>query len=367
MADDNLVNSQNVYGGAGSEIVSHGVRYADGSRGNSYKTRTFPQNLRENGQKTYIRFQVIEEEPVTISGLAGNFKTALKDLTQTFANTEGNTTNFGEFFSQIIGNEGNTESTRLERDTFLKPKDGMFAELYMPANISFQGGASYNTGVQIGAVGAMGLKALTSGTGVSGAIGDMLGTAGKTLSQGLKGSGKSPAVNLAVNAVLQKAENVPGGTTLKNVAGLASQVTVNPNSRVIFKGVGHRSFDFTFTMIPTSPQEARAISDIVLFFRTQLYPESIDEAGVSMGYKFPERFYIYMMYDGKPVFHKIKPSYLKDVNVTYNETKQSFIKYQVKGQEAAYDPVETTMTLSFVESTTLVRQDIELDANGRGY
>ena len=74
-----------------------------------------------------------------------------------------------------------------------------------------------------------------------------------------------------------------------------------------------------------------------------------------------------MMYDGKPVFHRIKPSYLKDVNVTYNETKQSFIKYQVKGQEAAYDPVETTMTLSFVESTTLVRQDIELDADGRGY
>ena len=363
MADDNLVNSQNVYGGAGSEIVSRGTLYG----GSAYKTRTFPQNLRENGQKTYIRFQVIDEEPVTVTGLGSNFKTALVDLAQTFADTEGNTTNFGEFASQIIDNVGNTESTRLERDTFLKPKDGMFAELYMPANISFQGGANYNQGVQIGAVGAMGLKALTSGAGVSGAIGDMVGTAGKTLAQGLKGSGKSPAVNLAVNAVLQKAENVPGGTTLKNVAGLASQVTVNPNSRVIFKGVGHRSFDFTFTMIPTSPQEARAISDIVLFFRTQLYPESIDEAGVSMGYKFPERFYIQMMYDGKPVFHKIKPSYLKDVNVTYNETKQSFIKYQVKGQDAAYDPVETTMTLSFVESTTLVRQDVELDEGGRGY
>jgi hypothetical protein len=366
MADENLVNSQNVYGGLGAEIVSHGTLYG----GAGYKTRTFPQNLKENGQKTYIRFQVIDEEPVTVSGLGSNFKTALVDLAQTFANAEDNSTNLfgqGQFASQVIENLGNVQNTRLERDTTLKLKDGMFADLYMPANISFQGGASYNTGVQIGAVGAMGLKALTSGAGVSGAIGDMLGTAGKTLAQGLKGSGKSPAVNLAVNAVLQKAENVPGGATLKNVAGLASQVTVNPNSRVLFKGVGHRSFDFTFTMIPTSPQEARAISDIVLFFRTQLYPESIDEAGVSMGYKFPERFYIYMMYDGKPIFHRIKPSYLKDVNVTYNETKQSFIKYQVDGGEAAYDPVETTMTLSFVESTTLVRQDIELDEKGYGY
>lgn len=363
MADDNLVNSQNVYGGAGSEIVSRGTLYG----GSAYKPRTFPQNLRENGQKTYIRFQVIDEEPVTVTGLGSNFKKALEDLVGTISESENNSKNIGGFAVEFQERMGNDVSTRLERDTFLKPKDGMFAELYMPANISFQGGASYNTGVQIGAVGAMGLKALTSGAGVSGAIGDMVGTAGKTLSQGLKGSGKSPAVNLAVNAVLQKAENVPGGTTLKNVAGLASQVTVNPNSRVIFKGVGHRSFDFTFTMIPTSPQEARAISDIVLFFRTQLYPESIDEAGVSMGYKFPERFYIYMMYDGNQIFHRIKPSYLKDVNVTYNETKQSFIKYQVKGQEAAYDPVETTMTLSFVESTTLVRQDIELDANGRGY
>lgn len=363
MADGNLVNSQNVYDGTGAEVVSHGMKYSE----TSYKTRTFPQNLRENGQKTYIRFQVIDEDPVTVSGLGSNFKTALVDLAQTFANSEVNSTNTGEFVSQLVENLGNVQSTRLERDTMLKTKDGMFADLYMPANISFQGGANYNVGAQIGAVGAVGLKALTSGGGVSGAIGDMLGTAGKTLAQGLKGSGKSPAVNLAVNAVLQKAENVPGGTTLKNVAGLASQVTVNPNSRVLFKGVGHRSFDFTFTMIPTSPQEARAIADIVLFFRTQLYPESIDEAGVSMGYKFPERFYIKMMYDGKPIFHRIKPSYLKDVNVTYNETKQSFIKYQVDGGEAAYDPVETTMTLSFVESTTLVRQDVALDENGRGY
>ena len=363
MADENLIDSQNVYGGAGSEIVSRGTLYG----GTGYKTRTFPQNLRENGQKTYIRFQVIDEEPVTITGLGSNFKEALKELVQTAADIESETTTTGQFVVKLAEIAGNVESTRLERDTTLKIKNGMFADLYMPANISFQGGASYNTGVQIGAVGAMGLKALTSGGGVSGAIGDMLGTAGKTLAQGLKGSGKSPAVNLAVNAVLQKAENIPGGTTLKNVAGLASQVTVNPNSRVLFKGVGHRNFDFTFTMIPTSPQEARAIADIVLFFRTQLYPESIDEAGVSMGYKFPERFYIYMMYDGQQIFHRIKPSYLKDVNVTYNETKQSFIKYQVKGGEAAYDPVETTMTLSFVESTTLVRQDIELDEDGRGY
>lgn len=186
MADDNLVNSQNVYGGAGSEIVSRGTLYG----GAGYKTRTFPQNLKENGQKTYIRFQVIDEEPVTVTGLGSNFKTALVDLAQTFADTEGNTTNFGEFASQIIDNVGNTESTRLERDTFLKPKDGMFAELYMPANISFQGGASYNTGVQIGAVGAMGLKALTSGAGVSGAIGDMLGNCRKNVSTRFKGKRK---------------------------------------------------------------------------------------------------------------------------------------------------------------------------------
>ena len=109
-------------------------------------------------------------------------------------------------------------------------------------------------------------------------------------------------------------------------------------------------------MIPTSKNESMAIKDIVKFFRTQLYPESIDEAGISMGYKYPERFYIHMMYEGKRVFHKIKPAYLTAAEVKYNGGKQVFFN---EGDEV--EPYQTELTLSFTESTQLVRQDIKGD------
>ncbi len=341
----------------------------------NYVKNTFPQNLKENGNKTYIKFEVIKEKPVTLGNigtivtpLLKSLTAGLDDITDIFSAADIPTA-IMDYLNEMTETQSASTDAVLDRDIILPVIPGEYVDIYMPAGIDFSGGVDYK-GVDIGRAGAIGLSALQNGTNPLTA---MLNSGVSTLARGLKGAANSASTNLAVNQVLQNFSSDDFDTTvIKKVANVASQVTVNPNTRQTFEGVQTRTFSFAFTMIPTSKNEARAIKDIVKFFRKQLYPESIDEAGISMGYKFPERFYIHMMYEGKEIFHKIKPAYLTSVNVKYNSGKQVFFNDPKDGEDVS--PYQTELSLSFTESTRLVRQDIEGDKdpdnklnNNRGF
>ena len=81
---------------------------------------------------------------------------------------------------------------------------------------------------------------------------------------------------------------------------------------------------FAFKFIATSQKKtAEEVKQIIKFFRTELYPEDINlELGngnaISVGYRFPNKFRIDVLYDGKDVATRIKPCFLRDVNITYN-------------------------------------------------
>ena len=55
----------------------------------------------------------------------------------------------------------------------------------------------------------------------------------------------------------------------------ASGVTLNPNTRSLFKSVALREFAFQFKFIPLSKQEHDTVIKIINFFRQNLYPENI--------------------------------------------------------------------------------------------
>ena len=55
----------------------------------------------------------------------------------------------------------------------------------------------------------------------------------------------------------------------------ASGVTLNPNTRSLFKSVALREFAFQFKFIPLSKQEHDTVIKIIDFFRQNLYPENI--------------------------------------------------------------------------------------------
>jgi len=140
--------------------------------------------------------------------------------------------------------------------------------------------------------------------------------------------------------------------------------TANPYLRTIFKQVDQRSFSFQFEMVPTSADEARVIEEIVLFFRSRLYP-SVDDSESSANsslatfgvnefvYKFPSKFKLqYKFRNSDGTFgHKFLPCYLE--GVTTNMNNNNTMSYHPDGKF-----LSTTLSLEFKEETALTREDI---------
>lgn len=167
-------------------------------------------------------------------------------------------------------------------------------------------------------------------------------------------------------------------TNMGNGVTSALRVTVDPNIRTLFRGVGIRNFQFQFKFLASSKDEAQEVENIIKRFRYYAYPESIlltQEANFTVGFKFPNPFQIYVKYRGKPtpiystneeteekyisgvdfpesvqIGPKLKTCYLTNVTTNYNPTTMAF--------HADGKPVEIDLSLSFTEQTTLNRKDI---------
>ena len=154
-----------------------------------------------------------------------------------------------------------------------------------------------------------------------------------------------------------------GGEGTQLAVKQAAGVTMNPNTRSLFKSVALREFAFQFKFIPLSEQEHREVIKIIAFFRSELYPEDIEvnvgDTKASIGYKFPKRFKIRILYNEteNPNTPRILPCYLRDVTTTYNPSNQSM--------HANGDFGEIDMSLAFTETRTLSKKDIVGDKVGK--
>lgn len=222
--------------------------------------------------------------------------------------------------------------------------------LYMPTPVTIADGVSINN-ADLGILGASTATAIEQGSGVVSAIGDAVGTAGKSLIEGLKGNLSGDAASLLASRV---AAGLPGQTDA--VRG-ALRVTPNPNTRMIFRSVNIREFSFDFKMVPTSVEEQNHIRNIVSFFRRNLYPETIPLEGldtsVSAGYKFPNIFQVNLIYDGRDLGEKnpnlsFKHMYLKSFSASYNNTGGFY-------KDGEFN--EVSIQVAFAEEFTLDKKD----------
>lgn len=199
--------------------------------------------------------------------------------------------------------------------------------LYLPVGLQFRDNVAYeNTDL------------------LSGSVAGFLAGAGSS-AEGLKGADAQRQASLAIVRLAQKNQE------LGNVARAAARVTTNPNSRALFKSVALREFAFTFKFLPCSAKEAEEVKKIIQLFREELYPEDIPDAGISLGYRFPNRFNIQIEYNGEEVTNKILPCFLRDVSVTYNPSTMAM------HDDGNFSEID--MSVSFTESRTLDRRQIE--------
>lgn len=188
--------------------------------------------------------------------------------------------------------------------------------LFLPQAIQISDGANYDN-INLGAVGAIAANALATGSSVFGAIARGTTKDIETFISTMIRGGNSDVARLAAMRVTENTLS----TELQGAVRTNLQVIANPNARTLFRSVPVRQFNFAFKLIPNSAEESRAITEIIRFFRTQLYPDTIGPSvGGVLGLKFPNKFEIKMLYRDREIGTKFLPSYLTSFTSTYNAT-----------------------------------------------
>ena len=225
--------------------------------------------------------------------------------------------------------------------------------LYLPASLQFDDTISYSD-IGLGTIGAIGLAGMQSGAGAANSLARGLGEVTGSMASLLSGNvANQRGARLAASRLAEAAPiGESGAAAVKSGLG----ATVNPNTINLFKSVNLREFRFQFKLIASSAQEALQIENIVKFFRTTMYPDTINFDGgegglnVPVGYEFPDKFEISMKYNNNQVATKILPSVLKSVSTTYNPSSMG---WHVDGKASEVD-----ISLNFGEERTLTRKDI---------
>ena len=271
-------------------------------------------------------------------GLGGNFMSYPKELgtmkrhehyVMFYINAQANskvTFSDGAVASSGAGSPGEATTLSIKRAPTKRLSQSI--ALYMPAQLSVGHTAKYGE-AEIGAMVA-GLNA-----GIKGIKDDVtsVGDLAKSL-----GNETSKAFASVIGGVATGAEEA---------FEIASGTLTNNRTEMKFEGIERRDFSFSFRMLPTSPEEAQTIEDIVTAFRFHSMPEVLGSlAGRTM--IVPSTFDI--EYRPNIHLHKISTSVLESVEVQYGGERTQFFKDD--------QPVETQLTLKFKELEIITKKRI---------
>ena len=310
--------------------------------GNNFGTNIlqYPRDLNTSQKGHVVQFTIYDVRPASITEFAGQIdneikaafeatKEALNDpaaaATSAAAAATSAASSLGNAVSNIPSALGNAVDavtnfsvkdslTSLENNlssvnlNFQPPTDifNTSISLYMPETVNFSYDASYNSDSTV--VGALPL------------VGKIAGFLQN---------------NESVKAALYK-----GGFVF------------NPQQQVMFSGIEFREYQMDFVFTPYSAQEAATVNNIIKAFRRAASPTKITQAA-GLFFNPPSVFEVDFTFNGKtnPNLNKIKRSVLKSVKVDY--APNGWAAYQ-DGQ-----PIQTKMTLDFMELELVTRADIE--------
>lgn len=299
-----------------------------------------------------LSFEVVDEDQYKreLSGDFANIFSTGKALVGGFFSSLFSIEDVNQF--QGNSNKDIDPNINFDRDLSTDKSFGKIS-LYLPQAINIQDAVAYDNNMQLGRIGA-GVEEAVSGGASAGEVASGVGSAAAETIRALTGGKVSPEAATIISQNLAKRYGTEGaGAALQ----LATQMSLNPNTRTLFQSVPIRQFSFTFTLIATSAPESSAIENIIKAFRTEIYPESVGSAGIDYAYRFPRRFLIKATYNNRewPGI-KFLPCYLQNFQTVYNPNSMGFHK---DGQWS-----EVQITMSFSESRALRKQDIEAHYRG---
>jgi hypothetical protein len=218
---------------------------------------------------------------------------------------------------------------------------GTVSPIYLPApeSIQFRDSAAYND-TELGFKGA---QIANGASALSGNGGSML--------DGLKNLVGS--IPTSMRGLVGAAANIlPMSEETRTAVGIGSGTTLNKNIATEFTQVGTRTFSFEFLLVPTSETEATIINDIVKTFRENLYP-----SGTAYQLKYPPKWKIQFVTQPNgssdlEYLPKIyKETYLESFESSYNSLGNIWRTNSA--------PLDTTISVTFLESKALTKEDIQ--------
>ena len=172
--------------------------------------------------------------------------------------------------------------------------------------------------------------------------------------------GADIAIDGAMQAVIGAANALAPG--ISQLIALERGKIITPRMEVMFEGIGRRSFEFSFVMIPKSAAEAEKIKRIVDTFKIHMSPEygasQIKGAKNLREQKIPDVFDINYMYRDKEnsYINKIGTSYLTGMDVQYGGDRYTAHEPDASGSPP---PQRTTISLKFTEIELMYRNRVE--------
>ena len=218
------------------------------------------------------------------------------------------------------------------------------------------------------------------------AIASLAGGSFADIGKAVGGSGKLTALTAGLTAKgLNSLEGIGGNLTLSDITGSTRGTVLNPNMEMLFERTDIREITMSYKLVPRNPEEADSIAKIIKLFRKaasaswggtdsdatqdgiqegtakQLTKRQGDDKLTKKEAKTAENFLHvpwlchFKFMRGKkmnPHLPKWKPCALTRVGVNYTPD----------GTYATYDdgrPVAVELTLNFIETKLIFRQDIE--------
>ena len=287
-----------------------------------------------------VKFEIMSQEGAQVEGLT-DFASGLKKKYDAFVAS----VKAGEAveFEEPPESEAPKAKPAERKDIFKS------IHLYLPQGFATNDALQYSN-ADLGLTGAVGMDALNSGGSTVNALMSMFKAGFGSLTDAAGNSGDLARLTVSRNANGLLKGILPAEAEL--ALTMSAAVTVNPNTRAMFKGVGLRSFQFQFKFIPVSQKEAEEVEAIIKRFREHAYPEPIKltSTDVVAGFKFPHLFNISLTAHGKPVGTKLKTCVLESIQTNYNP---SAMAWHSDGKPTEYD-----LSLSFREEVTLNAEDV---------
>lgn len=225
--------------------------------------------------------------------------------------------------------------------------------LYMPPQINVNYNSQYKES-ELGAIGATG----SAGGAVLGALGN---SPSQALTAGADGSSIRKTAEVIGEEIVRTGQAAIGTGLRSDIKGAEDKLSnraQNNFMEVMFTGIGHRKFSYTWKFAPKNADESTAAWNIINKFKFHMAPEYSNDPKFGRFFVVPSEFDVFYMFRGEENEWLNKISTCVLVNMDVNYTPNQYQTFRPHKNRKGAPPTEIDMKLDFMETEIITKRKI---------